>query len=148
MPITLEIVTPEARVFPGKDAEGHIVSGEVDSVVLPGSDGELGILPNHVPLVTAIKPGELSYTKGGKTEHYAVGTGFVEVTGGRVSVLTDMAQGEADIDEKSVEEALKRAEERLSSISGDPFGEEAALVQASIQKSMAQLHVKRRRRTL
>jgi len=148
MPITLEIVTPESRVFPGKNADGHVVSGEVDSVVLPGSDGELGVLPDHAPLITTLKPGELVYTRGGRSEHYAVGNGFVEITGHRVSVLTDMAQGEADIDEKAVEEALKRAEASLASISGDPFGEEAALVQATIQRSLAQLHVKRRRRTL
>jgi F-type H+-transporting ATPase subunit epsilon len=136
MPLQLEIVTPEARIF----------SGEVDTVVLPGSDGELGILPNHVPLVTTLKPGELVYSQSGKSEYFAVGTGFVEVTGGRVSVLTDMAKGESEIDEKSVEDALKRAQERLESIKHDTHTEEVAMVQAMIQKSMAQLHVKRRRK--
>lgn len=148
MPLQLEIVTPEARIFPGKDAEGRPVSGEVDSVVLPGSDGELGILPHHVPLVTTLKPGELVYSTGGKVEYFAVGTGFVEVTGDRVCVLTDMAKGESDIDEKSVEDALKRAQERLDSIKHDSASEEVAAVQAMIQKSMAQLHVKRRRRNI
>lgn len=138
MPLQLEIVTPEARIF----------SGEVDSVVLPGSDGELGILPHHVPLVTTLKPGELVYSQTGKPEYFAVGTGFVEVTGGRVSVLTDMAKGESEIDEKSVEEALKRAQERLESIKHDQSSEEVAMVQAMIQKSMAQLHVKRRRKSI
>ncbi len=138
MPLQLEIVTPEARIF----------SGEVDSVVLPGSDGELGILPNHVPLVTTLKPGELVYSQGGKTEYFAVGTGFVEVTGGRASVLTDMAKGESEIDEKGVEEALKRAQERLESIKHDQSTEELAMVQSMIQKSMAQLHVKRKRKTI
>jgi F-type H+-transporting ATPase subunit epsilon len=138
MPLQLEIVTPEARIF----------SGEVDSVVLPGSDGELGILPNHVPLVTTLKPGELVYSQASKTEYFAVGTGFVEVTGGRVSVLTDMAKGESEIDEKSVEDALKRAQERLESIKHDSATEEVAMVQAMIQKSMAQLHVKRRRKSI
>ena len=75
-----------------------------------------------------------------------MGTGFVEVTGGRVSVLTDMAKGESEIDEKSVEDALKRAQERLESIKHDSATEEVAMVQAMIQKSMAQLHVKRRRK--
>lgn len=138
MPLQLDIVTPEKRVF----------SEQVDSVTLPGSEGELGILPNHIPLVTALRPGELTYSKSGKSDNFAVGTGFVEVTGQRVSVLTDMAMGEAEIDEKSVEEALKRAQERLASIQHDTAGEEVALVQAMIQKSMAQLHVKRKRRTL
>ena len=138
MPLQLDIVTPEKRVF----------SQEVDSVTLPGSEGELGILPQHIPLVTALKPGELVYSKSGKAEHFAVGTGFVEVTGQRVSVLTDMAMGEGEIDEKAVEEALKRAQERLEAIKHDPHGEEVAIVMANIQKSMAQLHVKRKRRTV
>lgn len=138
MPLQLDIVTPEKRVF----------SEQVDAVTLPGSEGELGILPNHIPLVTALKPGELTYSRSGKSDHFAVGTGFVEVTGQRVSVLTDMAMGEAEIDEKSVEEALKRAQERLESMKHDQGSEEVALVMASIQKSMAQLHVKRKRHSL
>lgn len=138
MPLQLDIVTPEKRVF----------SEEVDSVTLPGSEGELGILPQHIPLVTALKPGELVYAKEGKHQHYAVGTGFVEVTGQRVSVLTDMAMGEGEIDEQAVEAALKRAQERLEEIKHDPAGEELAIVMANIQKSMAQLHVKRKRRTI
>jgi F-type H+-transporting ATPase subunit epsilon len=138
MPLQLDIVTPEKRVF----------SQEVDSVTLPGSEGELGILPQHIPLVTALKPGELVYSKAGKAEHFAVGTGFVEVTGQRVSVLTDMAMGEGEIDEHAVEEALKRAQERLEAIKHDPAGEELAIVMANIQKSMAQLHLKRRRKSI
>ena len=138
MPLQLDIVTPEKRVF----------SQEVDSVTLPGSEGELGILPSHIPLVTALKPGELVYSKSGKAEHFAVGTGFVEVTGQRVSVLTDMAMGEGEIDEHAVEEALKRAQERLEAIKHDPAGEELAIVMANIQKSMAQLHLKRRRKSI
>ena len=138
MPLQLDIVTPEKRVF----------SEQVDSVTLPGAEGELGILPSHIPLVTALKPGELAYGKGGKTENFAVGNGFVEVSGQRVSVLTDMAMGEADIDEKTVEEALKRAQERLESIRHDQGSEDFAAMQAIIQKSMAQLHVKRKRKTI
>jgi F-type H+-transporting ATPase subunit epsilon len=138
MSLQLEIVTPEKRVL----------TETVDVVVLPGSEGELGILTSHVPLVTALKPGELSYTKAGKTESLAVGTGFVEVSGDKVSVLTDMALGEADIDEKAVEEALVRAQERLENIKHDTGSEELALVQAMIQKSMAQLHIKRRRHSV
>jgi F-type H+-transporting ATPase subunit epsilon len=138
MPLQLDIVTPEKRVF----------SEEVDSVTLPGSEGELGILPQHIPLVTALKPGELIYSKSGKAEHFAVGTGFVEVTGQRVSVLTDMAMGEGEIDEKAVEEALKRAQDRLETIKHDHGSEDFAAMQAIIQKSMAQLHVKRKRRTV
>jgi F-type H+-transporting ATPase subunit epsilon len=138
MPFQLEIVTPEKRVL----------SESVDSVVLPGSEGELGILPSHIPLVTALSPGELSYSKSGKTEHFAIGTGFVEVTGERVSVLTDMALIENEIDEKTVEAALERAQARLLEIKQDSGSEEVALVMAMIQKSTAQLHLKRRRRSL
>ena len=138
MPLQLDIVTPEKRVL----------SESVASVVLPGSEGEMGVLPQHMALVTALKPGELTYTVGGKTEHFATGTGFVEVTGERVSVLTDMAMTEHEIDETAVEDALKRAQERLAALAHDDHGEEVALVQAMIQKSMAQLHLKRRRRSV
>ncbi len=138
MPFQLDIVTPEKRVL----------SESVDSVVLPGSEGELGILPSHIPLVTALSPGELSYVKSGKTEHFAIGTGFVEVTGGRVSVLTDMALVEHEIDEKAVEAALANAKNRLAEIKHDSGSEEVAMVMALIQKSTAQLHLKRRRHTL
>lgn len=138
MPLQLEIVTPEKRVL----------SETVDTVVLPGSEGELGILPQHIPLVTALKPGELGFSKGGKFEYFAVGTGFVEVSDDRVSVLTDMAVGEGDVDEKAVEEALARAQERLEGLKHDQSSEELALVQAMIQKSMAQLHIKRRRNSI
>jgi F-type H+-transporting ATPase subunit epsilon len=140
MSLQLEIVTPEKRVF----------SDTVDTVVLPGSEGELGILESHVPLVTALSPGELAYTKAGATHHLAVGTGFVEITGHRVAVLTDMAMGESEIDEKTVEEAMKRAEETVEQMKNSPDmgGEELATVMASIQRSAAQLRVKRRRQSL
>jgi F-type H+-transporting ATPase subunit epsilon len=134
MPLHLEIVTPESRAY----------SDDVDFVVLPAIEGEMGVYPMHVPLITAIKPGELIVTKGGQTIALAVGEGFVEVTGEKVSVLVDMAMTEEAIDEKAAEEAVKRAEARLKEqLLGD---EEAALVQAAIAKSLAQLHVKRRRR--
>lgn len=140
MSLSLEIVTPEKRVF----------SDTVESVVLPGSEGELGVLESHVPLVTALQPGELAYTKGGVVQHLAVGTGFVEITGHRVAVLTDMAMAESDIDEKAVEEALKRAHETVERLKHSPDigSEELATVMASIQRSTAQLRVKRRRNTL
>ena len=138
MPLQLDIVTPEKRVL----------SESVDMVVLPGSEGELGILPSHVPLVTALKPGELMYSIGGKQNFFAVGTGFVEVNGSGVSVLTDMAMDESDIDEKVVEEALHRAQTQLQTIDHHTGSEEVAAVNAMIQKSLAQLHVKRRRRTI
>lgn len=132
--LRLEIVTPESRAY----------SDDVEMVVLPAIEGEMGVYPQHVPLITAIKPGELVVTKAGKPVHLAVGEGFVEVTAEKVSVLVDMALTEEAIDEKAAEEAVKRAEARLKEEHlGD---EEAALVQAAIAKSLAQLHVKRRRR--
>jgi F-type H+-transporting ATPase subunit epsilon len=138
MPATLrlEIVTPENRAY----------SEDVEMVVLPGVEGEMGILPMHVPLMTQIKPGELVVTKGGQRVHLAVGEGFVEITQERVSVLTDMAIDERQIDESAAEAAVKRAEEALKG--KELGGEEAAAVQAALAKSLAQLHVKRRRRNV
>ncbi len=137
MPLHLEIVTPEAKVF----------ADEVDSVVIPGIDGEAGLLPSHAPLVTTIQPGELRYTKGGQEEYLALGEGFVEISSDAVAVITDLAASEAEIDEVTVEEAMARAHATLED-PGDHSAEELASVQASIQKSMAQLRVKRRRRSL
>jgi len=140
MPLLLEIVTPEARIF----------SDEVESVVLPGAEGEMGVLPSHAPLVTTLLPGELRYTKGGKTTDMAVGEGLVEVTGSTTRVLTDMAIDADAIDEKVAEEALQRAKtalENLKSAHGSSDDEIAATM-AMIQRSSAQLHVKRKRRTV
>ena len=138
MPLKLEIVTPEARIF----------SDEVDGVVLPGAEGEMGVLPAHSNLVTTLKHGELVYSKGGKSTHFAVGEGLVEVTGTTTRVLTDMAVGVEDIDEKVVQEALDRAKHALENIKPGSDNEEVAAVMAMIQRSTAQLHVKRKRHTL
>lgn len=138
MPLKLEIVTPEALIF----------SDEVDTVVLPGYEGEMGVLPAHAPLVTTLLPGELRYTKAGKTTDMAVGEGLVEVTGSTARVLTDMAIHSDDIDEKAVEEALERAKHSLEHLKHGEQQEEVAAVMAMIQRSTAQLHVKRKRRTI
>lgn len=138
MPLKLEIVTPEARIF----------SDEVDSVVLPGVEGEMGVLPAHANLVTTLKPGELVYTKVGKTTEMAVGEGLVEVTGTTTRVLTDMAIGVDEIDEKAVEAALERAKHALENLQPGTDNEEVAATMAMIQRSAAQLHVKKKRRTL
>ncbi len=135
MSLKLEIVTPEKSVF----------SDDVDSTVIPGVAGELGILPQHAPLITTLQPGELSYQKGNETHYLAIGEGFVEVTQETVSVMTDMAMGEGEIDEDAVEKALERAKAALEEKTTD---EEVAAVEASILKSIAQLNVKRRRRRL
>jgi F-type H+-transporting ATPase subunit epsilon len=120
----------------------------VDSVVLPGAEGEMGVLPAHSNLVTTLKHGELVYSKGGKSTHFAVGEGLVEVTGTTTRVLTDMAVGVEDIDEKVVQEALDRAKHALENIKPGSDNEEVAAVMAMIQRSTAQLHVKRKRHTL
>jgi F-type H+-transporting ATPase subunit epsilon len=131
--LKLEIVTPEAKIF----------SQDVDIVYVPGVDGELGILPRHIPLMTIIKPGELRVTAAGRDTFMAVGEGFVEVTADSVTILTDMAVEEHAIDESAAEAAVKRAQEALH---GANIGaEEVASVEAALQKSLAQLHVKRRR---
>ena len=134
--LQLEIVTPEERTF----------SGSVDMVVLPGVQGELGILPEHVPLITEIEPGELVITAEGKQDFLAVGHGFVEITGDHVWVVTDMALPEDRIDEESAEEAIRRAEAAMNA--EDVGDEEQAAVEAALARSLAQLKVKRRRQQL
>ena len=135
MPFQLDIVTPEKTIF----------SDSVDDVYLPGSEGEMGILAMHSALVAPLQPGELRYLKDGKVEELAVGEGFVEVTGEKVSVLIDLAIGEDAIDEKQVEEAMQRAKNALDGVVGEDPEEMAALMMA-IAKSEAMLKLKRKRR--
>src|SRR5437764_5418839 len=132
--LKLEIVTPEEKIY----------SEDVEMVTLPGSEGELGVYPNHIPLLSTLIPGELRVLKGGKETFLAIGEGFVEVTGSAVSVLTDMALDPAVIDESAAEAAVARAQAAMKE---DLGAEEVAAVQASLQKALAQLHVKRRRRS-
>jgi F-type H+-transporting ATPase subunit epsilon len=130
--LKLEIVTPDAKVF----------SDDVDMVTLPGSEGEMGIFPQHVPLMTKIVPGEIVVRKGGEDLFLAVGEGFVEITGEHVAILTDMAIPAENIDEAKAEEARQRAEARLAEHLDD---EEAATVQAALARALAQIKVKRHR---
>ncbi len=136
MPLQLDIVTPEKKIF----------SGAVENVYLPGADGEMGILPNHAGLVAALKPGELRYLHDGKVDALAIGSGFAEVTQTKVVVLTDSALGEAEIDEAHVEEAIKRAHEKLATVDHNLDAEEVAYLQGIIAKSTAALHFKRKNR--
>ena len=96
MPLTLEIVTPDARVY----------SDTIDTVVIPTVEGEVGILPGHIPLLTQVEHGELRVTKGTETLLLAVSGGFAEIEGDRVHILAEHAISEEKIDEKIVEEAL------------------------------------------
>src|SRR5262245_52568 len=102
--LKLEIVTPDAQVF----------AGDVDMVTLPGVEGEMGIYPNHVPLLTQIAPGEIIARKDGQEYFLAIGEGFVQITGERVAILADMAIRAENIDEAKAEEARRRAEARLA----------------------------------
>ena len=131
--LRLEIVTPEAKTY----------SDDVDSVVIPGIDGELGVLPLHAPLMTQLEPGELRVLKGSQELRLAVGEGFVEITPEKVAVLTDMAVRESDIDESAAEEAIRRAEQAMS---GEKLSnEEYAANNAALLRSLALIKVKRRR---
>ena len=129
--LKLEIVTPDAKTY----------SDNVEMVTLPGVEGEMGVYPQHVPLMTQVVPGEIVVRKGGQDFFLAVGEGFVEITGDRVAILADMAMRAESIDEAKAEEARRRAEARLAEQLDD---EETARVNASLAHSLAQLKVKRR----
>src|SRR5579864_706213 len=111
--LKLEIVTPEAKTY----------SDDVEMVTLPGIEGEMGIYPQHVPLMTQLTPGEITVRKDGRDTFLAVGDGFVEITATSVAVLTDMAIKSDQIDEAKAEEARRKAEARLAEKISD---EEAA----------------------
>src|SRR5579859_5124112 len=131
--LKLEIVTPDAKTY----------SEDVDMVTLPGAEGEMGIYPQHVPLMTQIVAGEISVRKEGRDYFLAVGEGFAAITGTRVAIMTDMAIKAENIDEAKAEEARRRAEARLTEKLDD---EDAAMVASSLAHSLAQLKVKRRQR--
>jgi F-type H+-transporting ATPase subunit epsilon len=131
--IKLEIVTPEGKSF----------SDDVDMVTLTGTEGEMGILPQHIPLMTQLVEGEINVRKGAENIFLAVGAGFVQITGERVAILTDMAVRAENIDEAKAEEARQKAEARLAEKLSD---EDAAMVRATLAHSLTQLNVKRRHR--
>jgi F-type H+-transporting ATPase subunit epsilon len=131
--LKLEIVTPDGTAY----------SEDVEMVTLPGIEGQLGVYPLHIPLMTQMVPGEISVQKGGGEHFLAVGEGLIEITGDHVAILTDLAIAAEQIDEAKVEEARQRAEARLREKLSD---EEVASTNAAMARSLAQLHVKRRRR--
>lgn len=131
--LKLEIVTPEGTAY----------SEDVDMVTLPGVEGQLGILPLHVPVMTQMVPGEIVVHKDGRDHSLAVGEGLVEITGEHALIVTVMAVAAEHIDEAKAEEARQRAEARLREKLSD---EEVASVNASLAHSLAQLNVKRRYR--
>ena len=129
--LKLEIITPDGTAY----------SEEVEMVTLPGVEGQMGVFPQHVPLMTQMVPGEIIVHKDGRDYFLAVGEGLVEITGAYVSILTDLAIAAEKIDEAKVEEARQRAEARLREKLSD---EEVASVNSSLARSLAQLGVKRR----
>ncbi|MBI3362499.1 MAG: F0F1 ATP synthase subunit epsilon [Chloroflexi bacterium] len=134
MPIRCEIVTQERLLY----------SEDVDMVIAPGSDGELGILPHHAPLLTSLAYGELRLKKGGGEESFAIGGGILEVTPDRVTVLADSAERAEEIDLSRAEEARRRAEEMLSA--GPPADEDSlAALDAALRRSNIRLKVAHKR---
>ena len=133
MSLKLEIITPEEIAY----------SEDVDMVTLPGVEGQMGIFPQHVPLMTQMVPGEIIVRKAGHDRSFAVGEGLVEIMSDHVAILTDLAVAADKIDEAKVEEARRRAQARLQEKLSD---EEVAAVNSSLSRALAQLHVKRRHR--
>lgn len=129
--LKLEIVTPDAKTY----------SDDVEMVTLPAVEGEMGVYPQHVPLMTQIVAGEIIARKDGRDHFLAVGEGFVQITPDRVAIMTDMAIRAENIDEAKAEEARHRAEARLAEKLDD---EENAMAAAALAHALAQLKVKRR----
>jgi F-type H+-transporting ATPase subunit epsilon len=132
--LRLEIITPVAKVF----------SEDVEMVTLPAVEGEIGIFPQHVPLMTQMVPGEMVVRQNGQDRFLAVGEGLVEITGDYVAILTDLAIAAENIDEAKAEEARQRAQARLKE---KLSAEEVANVNAALARSLAEIRVKRRQRS-
>src|SRR3954465_239866 len=131
--LKLEIVTPDAKIF----------SEDVEMVTIPAAEGEMGVYPNHVPLMAQMVAGELTARKDGRDVFLAVGEGFIEITGERIAIMTDMAIQAENIDEAKAEEARQRAQARLAEHLDD---EQTAVTMAALAHSQAQLKVKRRQK--
>lgn len=135
MPLLLEIVTPEDRVY----------SNTIETVVIPTTAGEIGILPGHIPLLTQVEAGELRVTREGRTQNLAVGRGFAQISADKISVLAESAIDEEKIDENAVEAAMKRAQEALSGKEDlDPA--EIERLEGVVRFAVAQLLVKKKKR--
>ena len=136
MPLQLEIVTPEEKVY----------DESVDSVTLPTVQGEIGILPGHIPLLTSLQPGEIQLISGGKTENLTIDKGFAQILGDKVSVLTEGAINVEQIDLSAIKDARLRAEQALAD--AEKFGMDPAEVErleAIVRFSIAQRLSKQRR---
>ncbi len=131
-PMQLEIITAERRVY----------SDEVDAVVAPGLEGQLGILPHHAPLMTALQPGELIIRKDGSEQFLVVTGGFMEVLGDKVTILADAAEQSDEIDEQRAQAAMESAQERVRNRESD-LELEGAL--RSLRRAEVRVNVVRRR---
>ena len=140
MPLSVEIITAEEIVQTEENLEDLIV---------PGSEGQLAILPRHAPLMTTLDYGELIFRRGTNETSFAIGGGFLEVHSDKVTVLADVAENADEIDAERAEEARKRAEDRLQNPNTDQTSVDLARAQASLQRALLRLNVveKRRRRT-
>ena len=134
MPLLLEIVTPERQVF----------SDQVDSVVVPGSLGELGVLPHHAPLVSTLGVGELRIRKGGTEEFFAIVGGFLQVRPDKVVVMAETADIASEIDVAKAEEARREAERALEG--GYQEGADLAAARAALKQALLRIRVAERRR--
>ncbi len=134
MPLHLEVITPERKVY----------EDDVDMVIAPGSDGYLGILPHHAPLLTSLGPGEFRVKRGGVEEVLAVFGGFMDVRGDRVVILTDAAEHALDIDVQRAQEAHDRARKELQA--GPPSAADEQRARASLQRALVRIRVSERRR--
>lgn len=134
MPLQLDIVTIERQVYSASD---------VDAIVAPGSEGLLGILPRHEPLITALKEGELEIIRGGKREYLAIGGGFMEVRGSRVVIMADVAEHADEIDIARAEAARASADQARREA---PRAEDAEQAMASLRRAQVRLKVARRKR--
>ena len=133
MPLLLEIVTPERLAY----------SDSVDSVVLPGSQGELGVLPHHAPLVSTLGIGELRIRKGGNEEAFAIVGGFLQVLPDKVVVMAETADMAAEIDLEKAQHARRQAEAALES--GYAVGADLAAARAALQQALLRIRVAERR---
>ena len=133
MPMQLQIITAERAVF----------TGQVDALVAPGIAGQLGILPNHAPLMTVLQPGELMVRADGDESYLALSGGYLEVLGNRVTILADAAEDVDEIDEARAQEALARAQQRVASRESDADLQRAV---ASLRRAQVRVSVSRRRR--
>ena len=133
MPLQLEIVTPERLAY----------SDTVDAVTLPGSEGELGVLPHHAPLVSTLGVGELRFRKDGAEESFAIVGGFLQVRPDRVVVLAETADLASDIDLEKAQEARREAERALES--GFHEGADLSAARAQLQQALLRIRVAERR---